>query len=1748
MAWEIWDDWVNFQSTPTPSISANFGTIVTILLIRTSRKGRKDDSSVKNQRVAIGVAVPPVPSLPRSVAMISPLRYRLEQLMKKARVVPCLAMMAAGLLAGSAAAQDAPGRAVAGDGSSGFDRFGNRNFQLRSDIGDGVGYSNGYQTFGIFQPLMLEPDQSLFFVNPRGVVTYEGDFIGNLGGGFRWLNPETERILGIGGWYDHDVNGANDYDQWGISFESLGNLFDFRANAYLPTETSAKTLQQNLTGSVFFVGNNIGLGRFSVYQSHFGGGDFEVGGALIPGFSDAGIRAYAGGYYLQGDDTIGAGYGVKARIEALITQDFQVNVGWTNDTFFETNLTASVTWYLGTGESPRWFQRMPQTTRLYQQMERNYRNMVLTHDVTDFVLALRAGGTGGSGGAVGTPIEVFHVNNLAAGGGDGSFERPLNQLPSTTASSVDIILVDRGDGTTARMNGGIVLNDWQRLLGDGRQHTFTSTQGTFVLPGFSPGAFPAITNLGGSAVTLASHNEVSAFRIPGAGAAGITGGDVTDFNLNNLTITDAGTQGIVIANASGTGVINNVTVTDAGQNGIDIASTGTSLLDLTTRNVNVTGSGASGFNGVGFNISTFDSATVNLDSRGDTFSSNAEDGVLLSSAGNSTIDALLRNAIIRTNGGNGVTVRGDNASTITAVLNTADISSNRNNGVQMRLTGTSLGDLSVLNSTIQGNTNDGVRLDIEDASVANVTLTNNTITGGSVGLTFLLVGNTLTQPFTITNSTAVGGPDLSEFSMTLNGTNVFDTSNPPTGTPFAPANGTEITAGLNTVNGTTNPPAWLVADNSTTLDMTFDTLIPTTSFQWNIDVDPNPLVNGTINGNQLIGTQVTATYSDGQILTGALVAVAGQPNASTFVATSGLGGGSGVHILGSGTGELRSATISNNSITRSGSHGVSIDMQDSSIVGVGGVRIANNTITDNGSATGSTGDGINVLVRNSAQIGSGLLNINTNTITDNTGNGVGLRAEDSALLNAVLRGNTITDNALAGVSVSSAAAPTVNVSLLEQNIIRTNGTDGVVFDMIGTNTTTVISNAIISDNGGFGIAATATGGNFDLTVGGVLATDRVLLDNNVGAGIAFTLLDTATGTTFIANNRITNTTALAGSTTYTGQAIDIRLTDSGIPVTATSSLVNSLIISNELGSETTPADGNAGAGLVVFANNNTTIDALIVANNLVANNGAQGVVFDRRNTATVDGVILSDNRIINNPGVGVEINVRNANNDVNNYLLARNEILNSGGVGVLLNVEADGQLQADLEENTITGSGSHGIRLIETINSENDTRFITGTWERNTISNNAGAGIFDAFANGINGAAVSNLNIGTLGNGNIIENNQGTGIVIGSPGTGTITANSISGNGAGVAGTTGVGGIDLNIIRSTTNLINVWSISSNTIVANIGDGIEVLNDQPRFDPATPGLQVTISDNTIRRNTGRGIDILNRMAPGEFRSDLAISVAGNRIQENFLEGVYLVNTSSSSQNQTASAAATLAADGATNVRPRVDFSFADNLVTGNGTNSVFNSTGLIVRVGTSDGGYGFTNPGGFFSSGRGGVGAEVTNNTFGGNFGNDIYYDSFTSTTDPGQSTGTWSDIAFAPTFYQGDPLARLDLIQTGNIFDSTAVNNAGAFYSNAEAVFKSRDVAQTDPGPFQSNTRERNAQRLGFRGTLPPGTPGGASNLFLYAGLGQSTFRIQTGFDATAGFITDDAPYNNIFDAFGVFSPTGAGFRPEAMPYGWTEF
>jgi hypothetical protein len=293
----------------------------------------------------------------------------------------------------------------------------------------------------------------------------------------------------------------------------------------------------------------------------------------------------------------------------------------------------------------------------------------------------------------------------------------------------------------------------------------------------------------------------------------------------------------------------------------------------------------------------------------------------------------------------------------------------------------------------------------------------------------------------------------------------------------------------------------------------------------------------------------------------------------------------------------------------------------------------------------------------------------------------------------------------------------------------------------------------------------------------------------------------------------------------------------------------------------------------------------------------------------------------------------------------------------------------------------------------------------------------------------------------------------------------------------------------------------------------------------------------------------------------------------------------------------------------------NQIRDNGSGSGFDTTGLVVRVGTSDALTSYNlqtllgDDGGFVTNGdggdgvfdigdltfRGGIAANVTNNQFSGQFGNDVTFQSFVSAST-GASTpfgfggtlgavtttaGVWTDQnenppnpandVFDVDAWVQDPLARLDLNFTGNTGLSLNVTRQGAAYNNDEPVFKSRTTGQDtvapfdNSGPFTSGVRRRNAQRLLARDVadFPPGgkldpqltTPGtggtfGTSDDFLYPGMGTSTFRTTAtsetfGFTAGDTFFYDTDPFDQTtFDSNGIGFP-GANIFGE-NPFGWS--
>lgn len=933
--------------------------------------------------------------------------------------------------------------------------FDNRNYMIRSDAGDGLGYLRGFQTFAGFQPLMIE-DNLILWVSPRGYVTYNaGTFGGNLGAGARWLDPATQRILGAGFWWDHDNNGIKQYDQLGGSAEWLGNYFDLRGNLYFPTTNHANLVTKFTNPGAIFIGHNIDIVNTSIFNSPLTGGDFEGGGAL-PGLGDVGGRIYAGGYYYQGPGSGGGVYGVRGRLEALVTQNVWGTVAVTHDRLFGTNVTAAATIYLGTGQDSRWFQRIPMQTRLFQQMERQYRVAVQQEVQQEFALALRAGGTGGSGGPVGTPIFVDHVNNTAAAGGDGSFEHPFNHLPTSTPSNVDIIFVNRGDGTSRNMDQGIALNNFQRLLGQGVPHLFTALQGTFVLPGFSPGPLPTITNVnpGGDAVTLASSNEVSGFNIVGASRHGIFGSGITNFNINNVNITNSGTatptpvgDGIHIDNAVGTGLITSSRFSSNTVNGVAIGST--------------LGSGA---------------AALNLTVDSDTFVRNAANGLEIANngpaTGGQTINATVTRSTFSTNTGMGLRVDDNNAFTNLTVgdgVNPALGNTFTNNG-SAGLGYFTLGTptpfstpsvVNIMNNTFAGTTvgsdplakGDAIFFSLRGGQVVpavnprnvDVNIANNTITTSARDGIHMEIRDLVFLPTFDINGNAIHNNTGSGISiLTNNGTSV--TPRIPNGqmnnnvVTLNGGNGVVFTAGADTVD------EWTLTGNKFNQNTGAGLSVTTNqNAVFLINSTGDQFVSNGANGVQLTSNDATAI--------------------GTLFANPAINGGTPTPIA-----------FTNDTITNNGGIGLAMTSNTSStfFAQVHGSTIQNNT-----------SDGLNLTTNGASSMSvnvGGVAAGQGNTISNNKGNGVNLNTTGASLLTVDFESNMIASNALDGVRGTHGGGTISNAQVVFGSFLPF--TPGSVVEA-------TFNNNLVTLNGGRGFNVDFTG----LAGGGYTLTHNTINSN-----------------------------------------------------------------------------------------------------------------------------------------------------------------------------------------------------------------------------------------------------------------------------------------------------------------------------------------------------------------------------------------------------------------------------------------------------------------------------------------------------------------------------------------------------------------------------------------------------------------------------------------------------------------------------
>lgn len=403
----------------------------------------------------------------------------------------------------------------------------------------------------------------------------------NVGLGLRRVSDDGSFILGGYGFFDRRRSSTgNLYTQITAGAEFLTESWEARANAYAPL-TGEKTLfEATLPASLSLSGTGILAtgGTATATETPLFGADFEVGHKLDilkeTWFSDT--WAYAGAYRFDAADTR-AMSGARFRVETAPFEWLRLGAEAQQDNirgetgFVEARIRVPLDFWRGTRHGPARPEGI--LKRLDARIARDVDVVTQAEETADTrtVPVLNA--------ATGAAQKVYVVDNAAAAGGDGSAEHPFTTLAAAQAAAGahEIIYVRRGDGTSAGMNAGIVLDDaGQRLIGSGVALDFDAdimrapgipglADGTVIVPAT---VNPVVTNTAGNGVYITGNAvEVAGLTVSAATDNGIYAYNADDVTIRDVTASGSTNDGIRIE-ASGAGVsATGIAIEDAAASG-----------------------------------------------------------------------------------------------------------------------------------------------------------------------------------------------------------------------------------------------------------------------------------------------------------------------------------------------------------------------------------------------------------------------------------------------------------------------------------------------------------------------------------------------------------------------------------------------------------------------------------------------------------------------------------------------------------------------------------------------------------------------------------------------------------------------------------------------------------------------------------------------------------------------------------------------------------------------------------------------------------------------------------------------------------------------------------------------------------------------------------------------------------------------------------------------------------------------------
>ena len=884
----------------------------------------------------------------------------------------------------------------------------------------GVGYTGaGYEgsdSFGRlegFIPLRQNPGRDVTFLEGRVLLDNDANLGSNVLLGHRAYNQSDNRIYGGYIGYDTRDTGHKFFQQLGLGFESLGEVWDVRANVYLPLGDRRQQVDVVDTGLVLtdtrFNGHFLLFDLFRERNVRFESAatsfDLEAGGRIAKLRDRGEIRLYGGPYYYSAPGSPEV-LGWRTRAEIRPNQHVNFGLGFQTDGLFGTNLLFSVGATFPSGrakvsEDPEQRRRETVLARLGDFIQRN---PIIVVD-SQLEVAREQRTTEAINPATGEPWFFNHVT-LGLSGGDGTFENPFgtvqNGLNNTRSDGNDIVYVAQGS------NPGIpsfTIPDKVQVLSRGPIQTIpvqvllsqlspgvSLDFGSVVLPFSNSGNFPTITGVQplGGAVVMGNDSVLSGFTInPTAGNAGVLVRNVSNVEIrdNRINATGDDGAGVRLQNVGGTATITN------------------NQIDTTGNTTNTTRDSTSFLVGGshGIEIDLEDTTLTQAAISGNTITTAGTYAVgILAQVRSQTGAARLSSATISSNT---ISTVGDGADGIQIA---APIRGSFSNAT---ITGGSIGDVTLLNNMVstQGQSAEGIEVALPISLSFAPTTTNSTLRSGDID-SVTISGNTVFTQGLFAIGIAISQPGGGTTSNTTRtGANIdrIAIADNTVSTQGRFAEGIVLQArndrriGNTTISGNT-----VSAQGDSAEGISVDS------------EDNSRIDSATISGN-LASTQgefANAIYlgadDDSRIES---VTLSGN--------TLSTGGDSaeGIEVRVQDSSNLGSATISGNTVStaRQDAHGIYIRAEDPN--GVGSATISGNTI----STAGEDAYGIYIRAQDVNSVGSATISGNTISTQGQEAYGIYIRAQDvNSVGSATISDNTVSTagNTAHGVRLRTSAA------------------------------------------------------------------------------------------------------------------------------------------------------------------------------------------------------------------------------------------------------------------------------------------------------------------------------------------------------------------------------------------------------------------------------------------------------------------------------------------------------------------------------------------------------------------------------------------------------------------------------------------------------------------------------------------------------------------------------------------------------